>query len=814
MKHLLFSLLSCLLLTDSLQAQETISIPLKNTDWRILPHANVISVGGRYMHFDDSLAYQTLYAPKSNIKHRLSHHTYVQSDKAILLNGCIGKFHTQDTIYLTNVETDSLTDIFVRVDRSEIDSLEAMTQPFESLVFNFMMQTINMDDYTHHIINEEAGSLGMQLIETSALSLKQCEKIVIAGPLNGDDIAMLYHFFGSNCTFPNIKTLDLSKAWVVSDTVPWSYFKVNFTHDSFLKENGIRYREPASYHCEHAITDSIEVVLNDYGYLYEEIPDSLYFRRDTSLKGHIMRYSLESLPYIEHLLLPINTTHIDYAALAYCENLQEITLPRSVRFVRAVAFAHCKKMHTVHISDDSPLLKSDKFLPNPDNTDNPFFGCSSDLKLETYPSVPPMVTFHIHGKTRLNKVRIFDQYRVCPVSEAEVKNGEFSAEVTAPKHALVTVGNGNMAIIAEEGADLWVDIDNHRVKGGPLNDLYDEKLNQINKWCKDVRRTEVRIQSEWREDSITALRSLKEYYQNQIGASIIDASRKYSSWPIAPYLLFACHERLTPNQQLVMLITMNHENASNPAIRNGWRRIRERYQQEEIDWDNWADATRMKMVKVHVAGKLSSCIDSTFVKDINKRLSISGKLNEEDFRWLNEFIKKNDIRALDLSQVKISSIPDNAFSFNNTLRYICLPKQVRTIGIKAFFDCGRLKQIILPEQLNTIGEMAFSHCAQLYHIDLPASLRTIEDRGFNYCLNLKQVDLPDGLQTLGEYVFAECEYLERIRIPASVSNIGIYALKDCPEVEVRIDPNNLSYYCVNNQIVGKTQIAREQLHQY
>jgi len=822
MKQLLISIFLFLTFVVGL-AQEQRPSSMSGTYWQALPHSSTLThtVGGIYLCFDDSLVYKILIAPTSKTFIPLSQHTYVQGEKAVLVNGCVGRFHTPDSLFLFKVEKDSLVDRYVRIEESEFNSLLEDAESFQSIHYNSMMNHILMSQDTRYVINEEAGTLAKNLDQIPTARLKECETLVIAGPLNGNDIIVLYAYLSTPCDYPNIKTLDLSKAWVITDTVPGIRFGVNYSHDGFVKEEGIRYQEPFSKHCDgfdNYGKELVEVVQNEYGYLFEIVPDSIYYRCDASVEGHIMRYSMEQFSHIEHLLLPINTTHIDFAALAYCDNLQEITLPRSVKANRSAAFAHCTNLRVVRVADNSDLLKSQNFMPNPEDADNPFFGCSKDLKIETYPSVPPMVTFRIHGKTQLSKIRVFDQYRVCPLPEIVVDKGDlnrtFSAEITAPRHALITLGYQNMSVIAEEGADLKVDITKQRVEGGPLNDLYNKKVVEIKEYAQKISETEFLIQKAYSADSIRNLKRRKEYYQSRISNSIVDACRELSFSPIAPYLLFSSMYALTPIQELIMLSLMSDENAANPAIRNLWRWARERSLADNIDWKHWADTAQMKKVKVERAGTLHTLFDSTFVSNIHHRLYISGPMNQADFRWLRQFIRDNRIHALDLSEVETTMIPDSAFCFNSSIQYVNLPKGVRTIGACAFFDSNQLQEVVFPECLTTIKEKAFDHCGHLYHINLPPALQTIEYHGFYYCTNLKEVYLPAQLQKLGAFAFGKCENLRYINIPASTTSIGPSVLINCPEVQVVVHPDNPNFISVENQIVGRTEADRKQLFQY
>lgn len=98
-----------------------------------------------------------------------------------------------------------------------------------------------------------------------------------------------------------------------------------------------------------------------------------------------------------------------------------------------------------------------------------------------------------------------------------------------------------------------------------------------------------------------------------------------------------------------------------------------------------------------------------------------------------------------------TQIPDDAFR-HYTVHSVSLNDAIRSIGDRAFADCGALETISLPASLETIGEFAFYGC-----------------------LNLQKLDLPDGLREIGGGMLIACRLTE-ITLPASLTYIGPGAL--------------------------------------
>lgn len=155
----------------------------------------------------------------------------------------------------------------------------------------------------------------------------------------------------------------------------------------------------------------------------------------------------------------------------------------------------------------------------------------------------------------------------------------------------------------------------------------------------------------------------------------------------------------------------------------------------------------------------------------------------------------------------VRAIGKRAFYENKTVRRVVLPEGVTEIQGRSIFDKepggafrkSALAEIVLPQSLQKIGDCAFAD-TELQSIELPAELRQIGDFAFtaaklesitlppqiiwvsNFCFNLcsrlKTVHLPAGIRTLGGSAFA-LSRLEKIEIPESVTEIGGSCFRRC-----------------------------------
>ncbi len=101
----------------------------------------------------------------------------------------------------------------------------------------------------------------------------------------------------------------------------------------------------------------------------------------------------------------------------------------------------------------------------------------------------------------------------------------------------------------------------------------------------------------------------------------------------------------------------------------------------------------------------------------------------------------------------VTSIPEEAFAYNDMLQSVTFPPGLKSIGSGAFLGCTELQRVALPIALESIGEYAFIDCISLAHVTLPPGLLQIGRGAFNNCSAMWEIRLPGSLKTIGEYAF-------------------------------------------------------------
>ena len=171
--------------------------------------------------------------------------------------------------------------------------------------------------------------------------------------------------------------------------------------------------------------------------------------------------------------------------------------------------------------------------------------------------------------------------------------------------------------------------------------------------------------------------------------------------------------------------------------------------------------------------------------DTLKSLVIDGgapNLNELGER---SFSGCSNIEELDLSNSKLTSIPEGAFAYCKNLKTIKLPSTITSIGDEAFYNCQSLTNIEGLDKCNlkSIGSAAFSNCKELENLDFSQSTFTnVPSKAFNGCSALAKITLPNTLTTIGGYAFYACYSIPQLDLSntalTTLENYALYQMRE------------------------------------
>jgi len=134
----------------------------------------------------------------------------------------------------------------------------------------------------------------------------------------------------------------------------------------------------------------------------------------------------------------------------------------------------------------------------------------------------------------------------------------------------------------------------------------------------------------------------------------------------------------------------------------------------------------------------------------------------------------------------LDSIGISAFEECNSLTSITIPNKVKTISKNAFYNCKKIKSVTIGNGVTNINNFAFYHCDSLTNITIPEGVTTIGNYAFNYCQSLTNITIHQGVKAIGNYAFDDCSKLRTIELPKSVTSLGTYAFRYCDSLRTII----------------------------
>ena len=134
---------------------------------------------------------------------------------------------------------------------------------------------------------------------------------------------------------------------------------------------------------------------------------------------------------------------------------------------------------------------------------------------------------------------------------------------------------------------------------------------------------------------------------------------------------------------------------------------------------------------------------------------------------------------------RLTEISEYTFYGCASLKTVTIPSNIKRVGNSAFSGCTGLTEVVFEEGVEEIGAYAFNRNLTLPRLSLPDSVKTIETAAFMNCSRLNEIDL-NQVEYIGDYAFAGNVSLINIVIPESVKHIGagafyrlgVFALED------------------------------------
>jgi len=269
------------------------------------------------------------------------------------------------------------------------------------------------------------------------------------------------------------------------------------------------------------------------------------------------------------------------------------------------------------------------------------------------------------------------------------------------------------------------------------------------------------------------------------------------------------------------------------------------------DWINYYSqikdielTSNWQTVELATAGTLGYEVLSLPAYDVLtdvEMLKIIGPMNASDWTDIKNM---TNLKALDLSEAVISTIPNNAFDGKGWINSVILPEGISSIGeysfrgtnirrIKipstvttiaqyafngtpiqyvsfadnsqctiiandAFYNCGSLQSIDWGENpvLKTIGYGAFKNCSSLKEMVLPSTVTSVESAAFQYCSSIKKMHFSDAVTDIAVCVCDGLTSLTDLHLPVNATIIRFASFNNTPKLRHIDLPSTLNdiYY--------------------
>lgn len=528
-----------------------------------------------------------------------------------------------------------------------------------------------------------------------------------------------------------------------------------------------------------------------------------------------------NLSQITTLVIQEGITEIGVGAFAFCENLTQVTIPKSLAVSDMWAFVDCYSLSEVYISDLVAWVSLDAFAWD----GNPLSAGSLEKKLYlngqlvTDPVIPSgatkIATNSFADCSSIKSVTILEG--VTQIDDYAFNNCKNLVRVTIPK-SLANIGSGAfsgcVSLTEVDIADLvsWVSC---TFESTPLraNEL-DKKL-----YFKGQLVTELVIPSgatSIATDSFANCGSIKSVTipkgVTKIGTSAFINCSGIESVTIAEGVTSIENHAFFGCKGLVSVtISEGVTSIGAYAFSNCEKLVRITIPKSLTNIGSDAFSGCVSLAEIDIAD-LASWMSMTFnynnnplqVNSLNKKLYLQGQLVTElvipaGATRIREgfFANWGSIKSVTIPE-GVTEIESNAFANCKSLVSIHLPKSIKLFGAYAFSGCESLKDVYItdlaawlnmgymlgdvkanPLTANTLEKNLYLNGKKLTDVSVPEGTKWITGNAFYNCSSLTSITIPEGVSSIAQKAFYGCTKLRSITIPTSISYVDKAAFSGC-----------------------------------
>jgi hypothetical protein len=169
---------------------------------------------------------------------------------------------------------------------------------------------------------------------------------------------------------------------------------------------------------------------------------------------------------------------------------------------------------------------------------------------------------------------------------------------------------------------------------------------------------------------------------------------------------------------------------------------------------------------VATAGTLAALVGAANKSTLTS-LTLTGKLNGDDIRFIRDLIRNFNLTSLDMSGAAIVAgggdyyVPQSGDYYTSTLVNYTYPNE---IGDYMFMYLENLQTLIFPSGITSIGEQAVAGATRLRSITIPNGVIGMGYAAFGGCESLTSVTLGSGLEYIDEWAFRFCSHLADVYV--------------------------------------------------
>lgn len=625
-----------------------------------------------------------------------------------------------------------------------------------------------------------AGTLSSYL---SSEETQTVTELIISGPLNGTDIALI------RTTAGNLERLDLTNATIVEGGTPYT----SYNGQDYMTQNNI----VGSYMFRGMVNlIDLKFPKNVVG-LGSYTKDGSY----STWSG----YSVSNCPSLETVTLPSTLLWIGEYSFDACSRLKEIIIPEGVKIMGQYTFKGCQSLKKASL----PSTLTDSFtydgctFASQYNSGSNFADCTNLEEVILPEGLTLLYSYMFSGATSIKHITlpttpkvINSAFNGCSgLLELELPNGLTqlgnmygcsSLKSLVIPESVTEVGSlGSCtqleSITLPSGLTGWLPdfngCSNLKSITIPDNVIGIDRRNFIG--CNSLKTVNISASSKLEEIK-------EEAFQ---GSSITEIHLPESVKKLGRYAFAYCtqltHVTLPKNNTAFQMENFVFTGCS--ALEN----INLPTSLTSIPQDAFSNCTSLK--EVTLPGALTELGHQAF-KGCTQltKITIPGTITS----FYSSVFANSGLTEVTINN-GIREIGENAFE-NTPLTSITFPKTITRIsGLgnsnitnihfaegaepteiaeNAFYGC-KIATFNIPASVTTIKEGAFQY-SSIQEITIPETVTTIEDRCFNNCNELTKVTLPTNMTELPNSMFWSCSKLKTIQLPSKLEKIGSHAFRD------------------------------------